>query len=126
MTLNELKSKCDIYIDLGHGHDDVLINVQHKSVGQRASTNIDSISPGIDWESDQIRIEPTHKLTYVETGRDVPAKPYRVATDIRTVIKCGKCGNKLRKADKFCPDCGQKILKGEYIDVNLGKGTIKY
>ena len=126
MTLNELKSKCDIYIDLGHGHDDVVINVQHKSVGPRASTNIDSISPGIDWEHDQIRIEPTHKVTYVETGRDVPAKAYRVATETRTIIKCPKCENHLRKKDKYCPECGQKILEGEYVEVNLGKGTAKF
>ena len=126
MTLNELKLKCDIYIDLGHGHDDVVIDVDHKSFGPRASTNIKSIYPGTDCKYDQMRIEPSHRLTYVETGRDVPAKPYRVATETRTVIKCPKCENHLRKKDKYCPECGQKILANEYIDVNLGKGTVKY
>ena len=120
MTLKELKEKCDIQCSLGHEYDNVVITVQNPgTVGMRAYTNIASFAPGFDFEKGQMRIEPLHKLLPVEVGRDVPMKAYRIH-GMRKILKCPKCEEHLRKTDKFCPRCGQKILENAYVDVNFG------
>ena len=30
-------------------------------------------------------------------------------------IKCSGCGNKLTQKAKFCPECGQKVIKDELV-----------
>lgn len=93
MNLTELRDKCNIYIGLGHGSDNVVIDLKQPSVGARASTNITSISPGIDWKRGQMRIMPLLKLTADHINRDEPQKAYKIYTKMRSIIKCQKCEN---------------------------------
>ena len=54
MTAKELKDKVDFYVSHGHEDDVVLITLANRSIGGRASTAVQNIVTGFDWEYGQI------------------------------------------------------------------------
>lgn len=123
MNLSELRDKCNLYINLGHETDDVVVTLSNPNVGGRAYTSAKTIAPGDSMapgERNLIYITPLLKVAADGSSRDDPMKAYKVHTSIRSVIKCPKCGSHLRNKDKYCAECGQAIMKGEYIDINMG------
>lgn len=112
MNLNTMKEHIDFLVDRGFGENNVLITLSDNSIGGRASVGIDHISNGFDWESGQIRIEPSKKIISYENNRDnviLPRKRiYEQNGRKYAILSCKKCENKLRKDDIFCSRCGQK------------------
>lgn len=113
MTLSELKRQVDLFVDIGHGDDTVLINLSERSVGAKASAGITSLAPGIDWEHGQIRIHTDKKIISDHLNRDLVIPPVEIDYDYGVkayhVLHCPKCENKLRKDDKYCSLCGQRV-----------------
>lgn len=113
MILEELKNIVDSYIEQGKGKDSVVITLSESSIGARASSGISSIFPGFDWEHGQIRIEPSEDLTskLKDRDKDLPIikHTYNFGNRKRNVLLCPKCNNYLRKDDRYCSKCGQKV-----------------
>lgn len=114
MTLSELKRKIDFLCELGHGEKDVFITLSEKSVGVRASAGISGINAGIDWEARQVRISPDRKLISYDKDRDQPIQKIKWDLDMgngktRHLLICPKCNSHLRKDDRYCSSCGQRL-----------------
>ena len=114
MILEELKQQIDYLYDKGCGKMIVLITTADKSVGGRAGTEINSVYEGMDWEHNQVRIQPEIKLVRQGNSRDDAMQPivrsYTYPNNrTRKVIVCCKCEQILRKDDNYCSRCGQKI-----------------
>ena len=121
MTLAELKHKCDFLFDRGYGADEVAITTADPSVGARASEDILSISPGIDWEKGQIRIQPARALVSKELRRDyaspVIKTTYRYPDGtVRISIDCPSCGEHLLRRYVYCSHCGQRVDQTKYYE----------
>ena len=105
-------------MERGHGNDVVKVTTADPSVGARAGKNIQGIFPGIDWEKGQMRIATFEKILSYDLSRDkeLPAikNVYHLADKTRNVLKCPKCEMILRKSDRYCARCGQKIAVGKY------------
>lgn len=116
MKLIELKEKIDRLYNSGHSDDIVVVTLNQPSVGTRAFTNISAIYSGFDWEQGQIRIETEDKILSKEKDRDNVIEPivkeYNIIDNKRSIVrKCRICENKLRIADKYCSNCGQRVKK---------------
>lgn len=70
MTLSELKRKVDFLNNQGHGDDVVLITLQERFVGARASAEIVDISAGFDLERGQVRLHTDKRIISYENDRD--------------------------------------------------------
>lgn len=114
MNLDELKTTVDYTInDLSNKEDakniPVLITLSEGSIGARASSTINDVNMGFDWEHGQFRIEPSRKL--VRKGNAL--------TDVKEIIQrefegrkyyvCPRCESKISKSDNYCRYCGQKL-----------------
>lgn len=122
MTLKELKDECDFYVNGGYSDSTVVVTTSDPSVGGRAGRGIRYISPGIDFESGQIRISLDKEVISKEKDRDRPMKAVRRVFErddgrVRRYIFCPICDEKLRTSDKYCSNCGQSIDVGHYICV---------
>lgn len=62
MTLSELKNIIDDYADKGYGNCDISVILDQPAIGCRASTTIQRIYPGFDWENGRICIETVHPI----------------------------------------------------------------
>jgi len=113
VTLSELKDQVDFLVSNGHGTDTVLITLSESSVGARASTGVNGLYSGFDWEHGQVRISTQKKIISYEKDRDKEMLPrredYDIGKRIRHLVLCPKCENQLRKDDNYCSCCGQKI-----------------
>lgn len=113
MTLADLKEKIDFYIKNGCGDYPVMVTLKQPSVGARAFANITGIYPGFDLEHGQMRLETDTAVTSYRKDRDLVLEAYKVDIPIgnktRHLVECPKCENHLRKGDKYCSRCGQRI-----------------
>lgn len=114
MTLLELKQQVDFLCEIGYGEKSVLVTLSDRSIGARAAASITSINAGFDWETGQIRISTDKKLISYDKDRDLPMVAIKWDCDmgngkIRRLLICPKCDNHLRKDDRYCSCCGQKL-----------------
>ena len=71
MKLKDLKHKIDFLYKQYENHPeipddlDVVITTSESSIGGRAKVDVHYASRGFDWEHNQFRIEPEHKLVKV-------------------------------------------------------------
>lgn len=115
MNLAELKTIVDGYsesvLENGTKLEDisVLINLSEPSIGPSASSGVESVYMGFDWENNQLRIEPTKKIATLskrlDTVRPCVQKPHRDAS----LYWCPRCTNQVKETDNFCRSCGQKM-----------------
>lgn len=118
LTLKKLYENCKHFLDNGLDENTpIYVTTSDNSIGGRAYVTIQSIHNGFDWESGQIRIETNEKILKYEKDRDFALEPkikhYKFNNRNSTIISCPKCENKLRRNDKYCSICGQKIKKIE-------------
>ena len=114
MNLEELKENIDSTIRHLNDYENpknimVLISLEESSMGGRASSGVNCVGMGFDWENGQFRIEPTKSL--VNKGNAI--------TDIKKVTcweyngrkyyKCPRCESKVTKDDNYCKFCSQKL-----------------
>lgn len=89
----------------------VVITLKDPSVGGRAFSSITDINMGIDWESNELRIEPKKRL-FSEENRMSSVKPViEKEFNNRKYHVCPNCLQKIIKSDCFCRYCGQKLNK---------------
>ena len=119
MTAKELKDKVDFYVSRGHEDDVVLITLANRSIGGRASTAVQNVVTGFDWEHGQIRIEPEEKLYREGRTKSNPLKTINIKCiyDNCVAIKrhCPRCESSIRKDDCYCSKCGQKVVVTDEI-----------
>ena len=114
MNLEELKNLVDAnYERIPNGYSpkdiSVLITTAEPSIGGRASSGISGIFMGFDWESNQLRIEPTDKLVRLGNSlSDVKPCVHKVYDGADTYC-CPRCTGMVQERDKFCKHCGQKM-----------------
>ena len=116
MTLKKLSELVEFYMD-GHKNDKVLITLSQPSVGARAFVDVQGVYAGFDWEDGQIRIETVEPIITKYNNRDI-GKPARCEeygeeqgyARKRIVRHCPICENFLRKDDKYCSRCGQRVI----------------
>ena len=114
MKFGEFLKQVNLYAERGeYDNNRVVISLSEPSIGGRAYAEVQGIYPGFDWERGQMRIEPGKKILSYEKDRDIEVEPikreYQYPNRVTRVISCPKCGCKLRKKDRFCSVCGQKI-----------------
>lgn len=111
MKLNELKELVDTYVNNGYGDREVVVDLDEPSIGCGASTSINDIYPGIDWESFQIRIQTEDKICRLGKSKEDPMK-MRVYAHItsRKHYECPVCEVFVKKTDHWCSHCGQRIV----------------
>lgn len=111
MKLSKIKEIVDNLVNSGYGDYNTVITTHDISIGARAYSDIQYISNGFDWESGQIRIEPQTDLISKSKDRDkeLPIIKHIYGQGIRNVISCPKCENHLRKDDRYCSNCGQRV-----------------
>lgn len=113
MNLEELKTKIDKIIESNKYSDlkdiKVLVTLKEPSIGWRAFSEVRDVHLGIDWENNQLRIEPKDDL--VKQGRtynDVKEVRERIYENKKYYF-CGRCEGKVSKVDKYCKHCSQKL-----------------
>lgn len=115
MNLKELKTKIDsIYENLEHVNPEnisVLITTSERSIGGRAFSGIDGVNLGIDWENNQLRINPEIPLIKVKKDGDKFKEIYSRTYDKTTCYFCSNCDHFVEQKDKYCKHCGQKFIK---------------
>lgn len=64
MNLSEFKQRIDFIYNSTRTPDniEVVITTSESSIGGRAKCSIRRVDKGIDWEHNQVRIEPSNKL----------------------------------------------------------------
>lgn len=115
MVLSELKRQVDILCEIGYGEKSVLVTLSDKSIGARAAAGITNINVGFDWEQGQIRISTDKKIISYDKDRDLPMSATKWDCDngngkIRHLLICPKCDNRLKKDDRYCSNCGQRLI----------------
>lgn len=125
MKVSELKEKLDMYINHGHGDDTVVTRCREVSMGPAAAEDIRDVYPGIDWDAGRMFIDPVEPLLHYGTGRDdmIPAVHITYKDDragkIKPTFHCPRCEAKPRRADLYCPKCGQKVDTGHPKEVTI-------
>lgn len=113
LNLNDIKTLVDAYVGDGYGNCPVYITLSQPSIGTRSCVGIFDLCLGMDWEHGQIRIEPTENITSYRKDRDCLIAPwiteYESGGRKRKIINCPKCNNHLRKDNKYCSNCGQRV-----------------
>lgn len=111
MTFGDLKRKVDFLQKRCVDENmPVLITLSDSSIGARAFSEISSITTGIDWENQQIRIEPAVKL-YADSRME--SGLIRESFSGVNFWACSKCRMKVSKDDLFCKHCGSRIYKAK-------------
>ena len=114
MTVEELCIRLDDMIKRGAGAKSVVITLADPSIGDRAKADIISVFEGFDWESDQVRLEPSVKLVSESCKKLVRKANSKLVVDIKgryiTVYHCPKCNNKLSRTANYCSKCGTAVI----------------
>lgn len=110
MTLNELKKSVDAYCERGRGDWKVVVELSQISIGGIASTEIAQIYEGFDWDFGKVIINTSDSIIMKTKDRDNPVEIKKDPVFSKRYL-CSACGYYVRKDDKFCSSCGQK-LKG--------------
>ena len=113
MNLEELKASIDSEIENLQGNElkdiSVLITLTENSMGARASSEIQSINMGFDWEHGQLRIHPSKCLVKKgNSSKDIKNAICR-EYDGRKYYICPRCETKVSKHDNYCRGCCQKL-----------------
>ena len=123
MKLSTFAKAVNKYIEAGHGTDKVVVELDNVAEGSppeedisadvliaRPSKNrkaivIQTETPVISKEKDRDRPK------FAEEKTDEPEEANeKKATKKRTVFVCPDCGFVIRKTDRFCAQCGRKIV----------------
>lgn len=114
MNLQELKEIIDFEIENLRDYENpqniqVLITINDRSIGGRASSAIRSVNMGFDWESGQLRISPVKQLISESSSRSIPVPTTKAESGGMTFTACAKCLMKVSKDDGYCRHCGQRL-----------------
>lgn len=107
MTCEQLKDDLMFYCGTGHRNDEVVIVLSQKSIGPHASSTIENVILGFDWDNGKILIRPSKRLLEDEMSRDVG----KMRTFWHEVLRCPTCERRVTKKAKYCEHCGQKFVK---------------
>lgn len=125
MKAKELRDKLDWYSKTGHADDEVVVHCKEPSLGPVAAARVKQVGAGMDWDSGRIILEPEWPLLHFSLNRDT-ARPvlrvtytYSFSAKIKSVLQCPVCEAKLRKGDRYCPQCGQRVDTTKYEDITL-------
>lgn len=114
MTVYEMENILSELIKRGKGDVHVIVSTDDPSVGSRAFVEICSIMEGFDWETGQIRIETKEHVVSKMKDRDnaIKAKEviFHVGSRETRKRKCPSCGGFVRKDDRYCSCCGQRVM----------------
>lgn len=93
---------------------EICISISEPSVGASACVPVASVYRGIDWEHHRVDINSA--VSIVRKGKSIAdviepwVHEYDYEGKKKTVIMdCRMCGGRIRKEDKYCPKCGQKL-----------------
>ena len=110
MNLKELYEIIKHYLEIGDYEDaTVLLTLNERSIGSRASTNVSYAGIGMDWEHNQFRLEPESKICRLGNTFQDAMLPRERIYDGRTYRSCKRCEERVGKEDNFCKRCGQKL-----------------
>lgn len=105
--------------------DEVAIELGSPSVGPHASVGVETVYAGFDWDNGKLLIVPQEPLVRKNLQRDIPQGIIRITYKndyhgkIRPSLHCPVCKAKLRKSDRYCPKCGQRVNTEKITDVTL-------
>lgn len=68
MKLKEVILKLSALQELGHGEDELVIEISNNLMGGVPTTKIEYINSGFDWNRGQIIFTPKEKV-YIKTGK---------------------------------------------------------
>lgn len=118
MKLKELKATIDSLCKHATSHktDDleVVVQIAEPSIGASACVGINWVTRGIDWESGRINITPSKELVRKGNSKEDVIAPREELYDYgngkkRIIRDCKMCDSQVRKDDRYCSKCGQKI-----------------
>ena len=119
MNLKQLKDSVDfIYSQLCSYENPeeltVCIPIDEPSIGGRACVGIESVSHGFDWENGRINVDAMGSIVRKGRSKQDIISPWEHEYDWgngkKTVVKdCKTCGIQIRKNDKYCSNCGQRL-----------------
>ena len=118
LKLKEFKDAINFIYDSARDYDrdnlGVCISIDEPSVGASACVPVSSVFRGIDWE--QGRVDINSGIPIVRKGRSMAdaiepwIHEYDYGDKRKTVIMdCKMCGGRVRKDDRYCSKCGQKL-----------------
>ena len=112
MKVKQLYETLKFYLSSGAIEDDmdVVITLSDGSVGPRACVGIKSVNPGMDFEHNQFRIEPQEKLFINILRMESPVGTIKETFGGMSFTACGRCHEKVAKYDKYCRNCGQRLM----------------
>lgn len=113
-SLEEFKNEIDSVYDNVKKHSNpkeiqILITTSENTVGARSCCKIDGVSIGFDFESGQVRIEPSIPLLKEKNSRLIAKSPIQKTLNNKKYYVCSSCLLKISKSDIFCKHCGQKL-----------------
>lgn len=114
MNLKELKETVDFVFNRSKNPEgsSVVITLSEPSIGSRAYSSVQGIYIGFDWETNQIRIEPSVDL--VKKGNsltDIRPIKFRKSFDKKNIVSaCPNCDSRIAKTDCYCRYCGQRLV----------------
>ena len=111
MRLDELKKTVDVLVKDGHGNNEVVVSVAEVGFGTAPYSPVVDVSIGIDWECGQVRIATKDPIVRKFKDRD-KAIPKINGKNLGVGMfpyMCPDCGRKVRKDDRYCSHCGQRI-----------------
>lgn len=111
MTVGEMYKRLAFIMQKGDSNKSVVVLLREQAIGGRASVEVKQISEGIDWECNQINIITKKPIVSDNLQRDNPLSIHILEHGKRKIYKCPKCTNTVRKADKYCSNCGQAIRR---------------
>ncbi len=117
MTVNELHAQTQAAITMGHGEDEVKIDLNMASIGPRASSGVDTAYLGFDWDHGSFHISPSLKLVLDGFRRDDPKTVLIYEDKVMSRAKgrpyliryCPRCQNSVKKNQRYCSVCGQAL-----------------
>lgn len=113
MTVKDLKDKVDFLFENGRSGNLVVVKLKEPSVGGIACSKVESIHAGFDWDGGKAIITCEDDLLSYRKDRDNPMSAVKIVytkyPELKPVIHCPKCENKIRKNDRYCNKCGQAV-----------------
>lgn len=125
MTVSELIVKLQGFAGRGHGNDAINIPLSDPGyLGGQPRADIVGVSAGIDWDDGHVFLVPNQDIISQEKNRDVPQKVFRISYPayngkVKPTLACPACQGKIRKGDKYCCHCGQRVDTGHCKDIEM-------
>lgn len=111
MNLKELKESVDLLVANGMEDREVVVTIDRPSFGPMASVAVVGLYPGIDWENHQVRIDLSAPV--IEKSKDRDEKMVMKKNPVGRGWICPACGYFVHAGDRFCHNCGQRLVDGE-------------